>query len=305
MLFDMIHRSSHTAHKTSSRNLSRPILKKNRQKLLISPKKNRTSKQSKNYISPFLRVFISGLLILGGIAILFFLKKNLTHSIDLNDSYTLAIQEPSDEGQQVTVLSLRGSDKSANFSVISARQSELIRYFPIDAEVHVKRELNLGDKSSFAALFAPWNREPETKLSLFSRIKIWQYLLTIDSAHFQEQKFSDDSDRLLLTVQKYFADTELRQLAPTIAVVNTTQQNGLAKRQADIFNAWGFTVIQVDSNNQQTLERTKLIVDSELIKTHSAQRLQLAFPDLEMTQDEQQLRFYRTQFVLFIGNDYK
>lgn len=311
----MLARNSIAAHRRAVRSSSSrktPVFSSSRirsQKILNKPQTKKSAKSKNSIFSYFLRILLSGVLIAGVVGIVLFLRKNLTHSIDLNTSYTILLQEPGGENAQSTVVSLRGSEKSVEFvSVNTYFESVLYTYFPIDARVRIEDIVGGVNKRKLAAIFAPWNQSTQSNLTFFDRLKIWHYLLSVDSSHVEEQEISTDpkdTSKLLSTIQKYFSDTSLRQLAPTIAIVNTTGQNGVAKQLADILNAWGFTVIQIDSNNQQVYEQSVLITEERLRFSSGAKRLELALPKLNINQDDQVLRFYRTEFVLFVGNDYQ
>lgn len=305
--------AAHSQNRQSSRIAKKSLFsssKNRQQKVLKKGKSKSSSNNSNNAVSYFLRIFVSGIFLLGVFFIVSFFVRSYSQSIDLTQSYTLMItQQKTDDSEEsrTIIVSLRGSEKSVNYLLVSESQANLSAYFPIDQKLNTSESLQQFDKQELLAVIAPWNKTTQTHLSFVDRYKIWQYVFAADSAHMQKLTLSNDPTVLLSIIQKYFSDTHLRQLAPTIAIVNTTGQNGVAKQLADILNAWGFTVIQIDSSDQERYEKSLLISEptDQQGSAVAVSRLKLALPELSTAQDEQVLRQYRTEFVLFVGQDYQ
>ncbi|MEO8581843.1 MAG: LytR C-terminal domain-containing protein [Patescibacteria group bacterium] len=305
----MLHRSRVTAHPLSSnrsRKTVRVAPKKRTQKILKNSRSRTRQKHSEINVSYLFRLFLSGLAVMMVMLVVVFLKGIMTNSLDTHHSFTFVIRNEEMTDPQIAIVSLRGDDNSVSYSLVDESNGNVVQYFPIDAVIELDYPIALRDKASLLTILAPWNSEAHSELSFYTRLKIWRYVMSADSAHVQEHSVStDDPTQLLSTVQKYYSDTLLRQLAPTIALINTTAENGLAKQVGDILSAWGFTVIQVDSTNQNPRDVSQLFVDPTFQQSLAVTRLQLTIPHLSVSQDDALIRSYRSQLVLFLGTDYQ
>jgi hypothetical protein len=205
----------------------------------------------------------------------------------------------------------RGDDTLGIRSAVSLKLG-----LPIDTVLFVDSPFVASSKSDLLEIFSPFNsKKLHGQLTTFDKAQIEKYLFSVDPAHveqlsfFQRKEPNNGSELIaqyqwLNMLQKYFSDTAVRQQAPTIAVINATTQNGLARQLGDVFNAWGFTVVQLESGEPEAHEKTELIIDDRLKDSAALKRLERAMPiELKYKSDQNVLQKYRSQMVLVVGQD--
>lgn len=188
---------------------------------------------------------------------------------------------------------------------------------PVDTVMYLHAPIQVSTKSELLEVFSPFKaKQLHTELSAIDLLMIEKYLFVVDPAHVEQSEFFQGKEpnigseliqmtQLLNLIQKFFPDTAVRQTSPTIAVINTTTQNGVAKQLGDFFNAWGFSVVQLDSAEEETHQETELIIDEKLIDSPAMRRLRLSFQnELKYKSDQNILNKYRSQMVLFVGQDF-
>lgn len=223
-------------------------------------------------------------------------------SIDLSESRTFLIESP-DTGAPLVVVSLRGSERAVNFSVLEHKSQQY--FFPIEKKIETRNVFETNNpRSSLLADFKPWGHRTTGSLSIVDRFKLWWYVFSLDAAAFAKHNVRSDTAAQLTTIQKYFADTTLRSNAPTIAVINTTDRNGAASQVGDRLGAWGMRVIQVDSDQERDVGVTQLVVGDALESSRTVELLSVVLPNIQLISDETQTQRYRAMFVLFIGDEY-
>jgi len=88
-----------------------------------------------------------------------------------------------------------------------------------------------------------------------------------------------------------------------VAVINTSQQNGLANRFATLLAADGFSIIRRDSDSQ-ALETSRLVLDPEMIACQAlSQRFSQFLPQQEIQSNFEITNKYRAGAVIFLGED--
>lgn len=306
--------------------------KNNRVKKVL--KKENLEKDGKSKVSYFIRIIKSGFWIIPLVLCYVVYRQFLLAQIDIDSSYTRVFVSQYESHIKGMIVSLRGKEKGISVTLIEPEQ--LVQSFPEQSVIPATEVLRQQSLSAIAlqlgipvdeivsvdsadALKPTKNQilvlsDPFSKLSNISfvdKLKIWWYVFQLDPSliTFKElgnsngdEAFSVSDESQLNLVKAYFADTFVRAQSPTIAIVNTTEQNGLGKRVADVLDSWGFQVIRIDSSSSQLPQST--VVSSGPTSTRMIARIsQLFGTPIEHTSDQNVLEQYRSQIVLFVGND--
>lgn len=327
--------------------------KGNQQKVLNLVKKETSRTAVAKRDSHILRIIVSGVAFFTIIGGSYLLLSKLSHIRDLSNSFTMAFVSTEHEQRSLTLVSLRGNDKSIQLMdiplnpvdsdqsavesedelvlsirqlstqlVVTSSQSEQLTPLiglqlgiPIDESILIPSGQKIQNKGDLLNLFDPLHKTKlQSSLSYMDRAQIWKYILQTDASHIESHSIVDGTaesnssfishSSLLTIVQKYYSDSVIRKTSPTIALVNTTSQKGLAKQIGDVLNSWGFTVIQVGSEQVENQHSSALVIDPQLVPSHSLYRLQRLVPGtLSYKSDQNILQKYRSQIVLFIGDD--
>ena len=80
--------------------------------------------------------------------------------------------------------------------------------------------------------------------------------------------------------------------------------NGLAKQIGEILSNWGYSVINLSSAQNDSKDRTLILLSAEEDQAASSNRLHRAFSFAEFKNDKPELlESYRSKIVIFVGND--
>jgi hypothetical protein len=309
-------RFSQRIHHHSSKRQSSQPLKKRTNKVF---KRSASQKSKKRGSSSFLRIFFSGVMLALGVGILslFFLLKQ--SDLALDESLSIYYHQPSVQGQQAFIFSLRGNDKEVVvFPIVPPRSVESKAVLTAQTGILTQKEVSSTEQGRITAdptigelreLFFPFSKKQLLgELKWMDKLRVWWYLTKLDPSKFVVLKSANGSDYpgSLPLVQKYLNDSRLRKTAPTIAIINTTDTSKLARRYADILAGVGYSVVHISTNAEMTEEHTQLFVNDNSFQLNSweVELLKAVLPQSSVvTGDVARAEEYRSQMVLFLGND--
>ena len=207
--------------------------------------------------------------------------------------------------------------------LIDDRQAQfLLRLLP------ASKRVELVDLRSEANLIWESSASADLDQRLFFSLALGEFIdQLVERGDFQQfndklawQQFLGNQEKfnLELTVLKYLQRHDLdwqwpeslvtnaikaKNFACPVAVINTSQQNGLANRFATLLAADGFSIIRRDSDSQ-ALETSRLVLDPEMIACQAlSQRFSQFLPQQEIQSNFEITNKYRAGAVIFLGED--
>jgi len=176
--------------------------------------------------------------------------------------------------------------------------------------IEYSSDLRLDTPQSLIASFSPWNQVKfKSSLSLIDRYHIWLALRETNQKkmYFLSPEVLQDRSvsEALNTAKNHFSNVHIKKRAPTVAIVNSTDINGFANDLAGILDAYGFAVIHVSSDKNQSLTHSKIVyTDPNVLSTQERDSVKVFFPNsIETVTDEKIAETYRSDIVLFLGKD--
>lgn len=136
------------------------------------------------------------------------------------------------------------------------------------------------------------NLDRESLLTFFKNQKIYSFFLKDRELLWKEQNFEQNNFQL---VEPMFNCS--------VALVNTTNEIGLANSLASIFEKSAFSIIKKDSNTEN-LAQTKIVYDpSEESCGGALSKLSKIMPESLIVADREDASNHRAALVIYIGRD--
>lgn len=136
------------------------------------------------------------------------------------------------------------------------------------------------------------NLDRDSLLAFFENQKIYSFFLKDRELLWKEQDFEQDNSQLSEPMFNC-----------SIALVNTTNEIGLANSLASIFEKSAFSIIKKD-NNTENLAQTKIVYDpDEKSCVGALSKLSKIMPESLIVADREEAFSHRAALVIYIGRD--
>ncbi len=260
-----------------------------------------SSKIKKPVLTGFFVFFLVGLVSLS----YFFLKDKQTASF----SQVYLFLEHQSEGFKPKAVLIRSAvenkndqliylDQTKTYNFIKDQDLEVIKTdMSSNLQVPIDQLIIFDDLSDGGKIQLVRNLLTTPNLAFFTKLNLFKLLVFSDTLHLNKENVSDLSES--------FLERSLMQTGKicSVAVINTTEINGLASKLSQFLEQNGVYVTRASSNDQN-LKKSHILVDKDRKDCLPlAKKLEAILPhEQEMTVDKA-LPYYRANVVVFLGSD--